>query len=611
MLSPRREPPTSRRLGIPDIDGAGVASQPALPALVPLWEEPAPVPQESVRLLADALSIPEPLCALLVQRGLTEPKDAKSYLRPLLSDLHPASLLAGSKQAVARILGAIDSDETVLVHGDYDVDGVSGAALLTRWIRRMGGDAVPFVPNRLRDGYDLGSAGLEAARTAGAGLIVTVDSGIRAHDAVAAANAAGIDVIVTDHHTPADTLPSALAVVDPNRADCEYPNKGLCGTGVAYRLCELMADERGIGHEELHGFLDLVALATIADVVPLDQENRTLVRYGLKALARTELPGLRALMKQAGMEDSLPEAGQVAFRLAPRINAAGRMAEAMTALESLMTEDSGQADDLAGRLEKNNSNRREEEARTLEQALETLRASYHPEDDFGVVLAGEGWHPGVIGIVASRIVERIHRPTVLVAVRDGQGRGSARSVSGFDLYGAVHACRKYLGRFGGHRAAAGMDIAPERIEDFRQAFNSEARDRFHGQPPRPTIRPHVELRLSQATERLAHFLTYFGPFGIGNPTPVFLARDVDLESPAREVGTGHLKLRLAQAGHSLDAIGFGLVHRIPPESLGTGPVDLTFKLKIGEFRGRRRVEAHLLDVRRSGTADSVSADTAT
>ena len=593
------------------MDGAGAASQPALPVLVPVWQEPASVPREAVQLLAEALSIPEPLCVLLVQRGLTDPEQAKGFLRPLLSDLHPAALLAGSKEAVGRILEAIDRGETILVHGDYDVDGVSGTALLTRWIRRMGGAAVPFVPHRVRDGYDLGPAGVEAARTAGAALIVTVDSGIRAHGAVAEANAAGIDVIVTDHHTPAETLPPALAVVNPNRADCPYPNKGLCGAGVAYRLCELLADERGLDREELHGSLDLVAVATIADVVPLDHENRTLVRYGLKALARTELPGLRALMKRAGLGAGPVEAGQVAFRLAPRINAAGRMAEAMTALDLLMTEDPVRAEELADRLEVDNADRRDEEAKTLREALEGLSSSYRPERDFGVVLEGEGWHPGVIGIVASRIVERIHRPTVLVALRDGRGRGSARSIPGFDLYGAVHACREHLGRFGGHRAAAGMDVAPERVEDFRHAFNAEARDRLGGRQPRPTIKPELELRLSEATERLAHFLTYFGPFGIGNPSPVFIARDVELASPPREVGKGHLKLRLTQSGHSLDAIGFGLVNRIPPESLETGPVDLTFRLKLGVFRGRRRVEAHLLDVRSHGAADRTLPGTAT
>ena len=591
------------------MDDAGSASRASLPALVPSWQEPPPVPHDVARALFEALSIPEPLCALLAQRGLIAPEQAKSFLRPLLDDLHPASLLADSEDAVGRILGAVDRAETVLVHGDYDVDGVAGTALLTRWIRRMGGRAVPFVPSRLRDGYDLGPAGLEAARGAGAGLIVTVDSGIRAHAAVAQANADGIDVIVTDHHTPAETLPPALAVVDPNRGDCPYPNKGLCGTGVVYRLCELMAHRRGLDPEALHGSLDLVALATIADVVPLDHENRTLVRYGLKALARTELPGLQALMKRAGLGDGPVEAGQVAFRLAPRINAAGRMAEAMTALELLMTEDPARAETLADDLEQNNVDRRDEEARTLREALEGLERSYRPGQDFGLVLEGEGWHPGVIGIVASRIVERVHRPTVLVALRDGQGRGSARSIPGFDLYGAVHACREHLGRFGGHRAAAGMDVSRDRVEAFRRAFNSEARERLDGRPPRPSIRPDLELRLSEATERLAHFLAYFGPFGMGNPTPVFVARDVGLESPAREVGTGHLKLRLAQSGHTLDAIGFGLVDRIPPESLGMSPLDVIFKLKLGVFRGRRRVEAHVLDLRPHGTSDLLGLET--
>jgi len=485
------------------------------------------------------------------------------------------------------------------------VDGVAGTALLTRWIRRLGGSAVPFVPHRVTDGYDLGPAGLEAASKAGAALIVTVDSGIRAHDVVARANADGYDVIVTDHHTPAKTLPPALAVVNPNRADCPYPNKGLCGTGVAYRLSELLARGRGIAQEELHASLDLVAMATIADLVPLNQENRTLVRYGLKAIERTEILGLRALIERAGLGDGRVDAGQVAFRLAPRINAAGRMGEAMTALDLLMTDDRARAQDLADRLEVANDGRRDEEQRTLEQALDKLAGTFESESDFGVVLHGEGWHPGVIGIVASRIVERVYRPTVLISVSNGKGRGSARSIPGFDLFDAVSACREHLGRFGGHRAAAGMDIAADRIDSFREAFNAEARERLGGEVPYPTLRPELEVQLPELTEQAAHLLSYFGPFGIGNPSPVFLARGVDLLGPAREVGKGHLKLRLSQRGHSLDAIGFNLVHRISPESLGTGPVDLVFKLKLGFFRGRRQVEAHVLDVRPSDLAESV------
>lgn len=558
---------------------------------------------EVVRALQAELSLPEVLCALLVRRDLADPDRAKAFLRPLLSELDAAPPLADLGRATERILHAVEGGETILVHGDYDVDGIAGATLLTRWIRRIGGSAIPFVPHRVRDGYDLGDAGIAAAREAGAGLIVTVDSGIRAHQAVEDAMTAGLEVIVTDHHTPAETLPPAFAVVNPNRADCEYPNKGLCGAGVAYRLCESLARERGIDSEELYASLDLVALATIADVVPLNQENRTLVRYGLKALAQTKLPGLRALMSRAGLDDGPLEAGQVAFRLAPRINAAGRMIEAMTALELLMSDDPSHTPALADQLEDANDRRREEEARTLAEALDRLEGSFDPANDFGVVLEGEGWHPGVIGIVASRIVERIHRPTVLVALADGRGRGSARSIPGFDLLAAVQACRQHLGRFGGHRAAAGMDIAEDRIVDFRSAFNSEVREQLGGEHPRPVLRPQLEIPLKAATERLVQLLSYLGPFGVGNPAPVFLARGVDLTVPPREAGKGHLKLQVAQSGHAVEAIGFGLVDRVPPDSLGTGPVDLVFKLKLSNFRGRRQVEAHLLDVRRSDSKE--------
>ena len=586
------------------MEGGGLTPPSAILSVEPRWEEPGEVPADVVRSLQEALSLPEVLCALLVKRDLADPDRAKAFLRPLLSELdgHPA--LAGMATATQRILDAVRRGETILVHGDYDVDGIAGTTLLTRWISRIGGDAIPFVPHRVRDGYDLGPAGIAAAREAGADLILTVDSGIRAHDAVAEANAAGLDVIVTDHHTPAETLPPALSVVNPNRVDCEYPNKGLCGTGVAYRLCESLLKGRGIDPEKLYASLDLVALATIADVVPLNQENRTLVRYGLKALAQTKLPGLQALMERAGLGDGPIDAGQVAFRIAPRINAAGRMAEAMTALELLMSDDVARTSALTDRLEDANDLRREEEARTLEEALAQLEATFDPAKDFGVVLEGEGWHPGVIGIVASRIVERIYRPTVLVAVSDGQGRGSARSIPGFDLFGAVHACREHLDRFGGHRAAAGMDIAADHIGVFRDAFDAEVRERLGGEQPRPVLRPQLQIPLGAVTERLAHMLSYLGPFGMGNPTPVFLARQVDLTRPAREVGRGHLKLQITQSRHTLDAIGFGLVDRIAPESLGTGPVDLVFKLKIGDFQGRRQVEAHLLDVRRSESDES-------
>ncbi|RMH16380.1 MAG: single-stranded-DNA-specific exonuclease RecJ, partial [Gemmatimonadetes bacterium] len=405
---------------------------PPLPFPEPRWEGlPAPDPADVARL-ERALSLPRAVCALLAARGLTDAERAKAFLRPRLEARVQPRTLADAVPAVERLLRAIEGDETVLVHGDYDVDGMAGTVLLTRWLRRVGARRViPFAPHRMRHGYDFGPGGLERAREVGASLVVTVDCGVRALDTVRRARSEGIDVIVTDHHAPGPELPDALAVVNPNRPDCPYPDGGLAGAGVAYRLCELLAEARGVGADELHADLDLVALATVADLVPLEGENRTLVRYGLRALERTEKPGLRALLAVAGVSGSV-DAGQVGFRLAPRLNAIGRMGDPADGLALLLAEDEREARALAERADQLNRRRQDEERRTLDQVLDRLAdGAYDPARDFGVVVAGEGWHPGVIGIVASRVVERIYRPTVLVALDGaGGGRGSARSVAG-------------------------------------------------------------------------------------------------------------------------------------------------------------------------------------
>jgi single-stranded-DNA-specific exonuclease len=539
---------------------------------------------------------------VLAVRGFTDAARAKSFLRPLLDELHDPTDLPDAGRAAQRILEAIRAGEHILVHGDYDVDGVSGVTLLTRWIRRLGGRVTPFVPHRLRDGYDFGPAGLAAARGAGASLVVTVDCGIMALDSVARARAEGIDVIVTDHHTPGPALPDALAVVNPNRPESTYPNPGLCGTGVAFKLCQLLAGAHGVDDEELYASLDLVALATVADLVPLQGENRTLVRYGLRALGRTTSVGLQALLERAGVRERDLDAGKIGFILAPRINAVGRMGAASTALSLLLTGDPDEARRLAGELEEQNRVRQETDRRTLRQALEMLSAGYDPARDFGVVLASDEWHPGVIGIVASRVVERIHRPTVLVALEGERGRGSARSIPGFHLYDAIDSVSEHLTRFGGHKHAAGMDLQRSSLDDFRAAFNREAARRLDGVEPRPTVRGDLEVRLDEVTMDLAHFGRYLGPFGISNPRPVFVARDVELTAPPRVVKDEHLKLHLSQGGTRLEAIGFRLLGRISPEDLGLGPVDLAFHVDVREFRGRRSVQARILDVRRSGPA---------
>jgi len=536
---------------------------------------------------------------VLVARGVTVPDDAKDFLRPRLEYLHAAARLADGSAAAERVATAIRAGDTILVHGDYDVDGICATALLTRWLRVLGGQIVPFVPHRLRDGYDFGQAGLAAARAAGATLIVTADCGTVAHETVADANGEGIDVVITDHHTVAASLPEAVAVVNPQRPDCEYPDKGLCGTGIAYKLCELVADALDADSRPLAAYLDLVALATVADLVPLTGENRVLVHHGLKRFARTRILGLDALLRVSSLPVAEITAGKLGFVVAPRINAAGRIGESADALRLLLTDDEGEARQLADQLDTTNRSRRDEDKRTLAEALEMLGQDYDPASDFGVVLAGEGWHPGVIGIVASRIVERIHRPVVLIALDGQRGRGSARSIPGFHLYDALNACSAHMMRFGGHEQAAGMDVARDSVAALREAFNSEAASRLDPATLRRRFRTDLVLDLEHVDLQLVHWMSYLGPHGMGNPGPNFVASAVTLRR-AKVVGEDHLKATLSQGAGQIDAIGFGLAEGHPPEAVMAEPHDVVFRLERNEWRGTARAQARLIALRPSG-----------
>ncbi len=576
-----------------------------LMAPAPRWAPPRPASAARVERLTEALGLPSSVCTLLVARGLDDVEAAKRFLRPRLDHLHDATRLADGPVAASRIAEAVRRGDTILVHGDYDVDGIAAAALLTRYLESRGARVVPFVPHRLRDGYDISSAGLSAARDAGATLIVTVDCGTVAHETISRAREAGIDVVVTDHHTVGDRLPDAVAVVNPQRADCLYPDKNLCGAGLAYRVAELVDRELGARPSEapsldLPELLDFVALATIADLVPLVGENRVLTHYGLRRMAASRWPGLRALLRVSDVDPAGVTSGQVGFRVAPRINAAGRVGESADALRLLLTEDESEAEALAHRLDTLNTERREEDRRTLDEALEDLGGRFDPEVDFGVVLSGVGWHPGVIGIVASRVVERIHRPVVMIALDGTEGRGSARSIPGFHLYEALAECSEHLNRFGGHRQAAGMDVASDRVEAFRAAFNDVARSRLEGEDLRPMLTPDADLDLGDADLSLVHWLSYLGPHGMGNPGPLFRAVGVEVEN-ARVVGEGHLKATMRQGPHRLESIGFGLAERHPPESLSGGRYDALVRLERNEWRGSVSVQAKLVDLRPAAT----------
>jgi single-stranded-DNA-specific exonuclease len=561
------------------------------------WVRPQLPDELAVATLAAELRLPVPICRLLCQRGYDEVEPAKRYLRPRLDQLHDPSLLLDLDKAVERLVRAIRSRELIMVHGDYDVDGMCSTTLLLRAITRFGGRAVPFIPRRLEDGYDLSMAGVNAAIGAGARVLVTCDCGTNALAPVAAACAAGIDVIISDHHLPGGPLPECIAVLNPKRPGCEYPDKDLAAVGVAFKIALALAKALGESEEPVLRMLDLVALATIADIAPLRGENRVMARYGLRRLAASPIPGLRALIRAAGIEGKPLTAGRVGFILAPRLNAVGRLGHALRGVQLLMTEDEHEANGIARELEELNRRRQELDRTTLRDASRMVD-ELDLDSTYGIVLGGEGWHPGVIGIVASRLVEEVCRPVVMVALDGETGKGSGRSISGFDLHGALTECSDLLIRFGGHRAAAGVTVAADRMTEFKSRFNEVARARLTPDDLVPEVKVDLDIALSEATPDLEALLRHFEPFGVGNATPVLAATGVRLAGQPRVLRNGHLRLRIAADGVELDAIGWGMGH-IAQHLSTSAPVDVAFRLERDEWNGESRLQARLADVRES------------
>ncbi len=564
----------------------------------PRWVPPAPVGEEEVRTLASALGAPREFAELLVRRGVESSDAARSLLVPHLDDLHDPFLLPDMYPAVERLQRAIARGEKILVHGDYDADGMSAAALLTLALRRLGVPAEPFVPHRTRDGYDLSEAGLERAARAGASLILTADCGVSAIDAVARAARQGRDVIVTDHHRPGRRLPGAVAVVNPMREDSEYPFRDLAGVGVAFKLVQALFAAEGIAAPEANQHLDLVAIGTVADQMPLVDENRALVRAGLRVLQRSRKPGLRAILERTGVSEGEPVAADhISFRLAPRLNSVGRMDSAEAGLRVLMSEDPREADRLASHLERQNAQRRDADREVTVQVERLLDDTFDPERDRAVVLWGDGWHPGVIGIVASRVVEATHRPTVVVTFDGETGRGSGRSVEGFHLFRALQELSPMLERFGGHRMAAGLSIRRDRVEEFAERLRSLAATRLSEEATQPELRIDLVLPLERAGEELRDWLDRLAPFGTENPPPVLVVEDVRLER-GKAVGAqgAHLRVELARDEHRLAGIGFRLGHRVG-ELAPEARWDVAFHLEENRWNGRRLVQARILDFR--------------
>ncbi len=547
--------------------------------------------------LAADLAIPEALAALLVQRGHAAPELARAFLRPDLDSLSDPRAWAGMARATQLVAAAVRAGTPILVHGDYDVDGQCAAALLTRVLRAAGAQAHGFVPHRLRDGYDFGAAGLAEAQRLGAGLIITCDCGIGAVDAVRAARDAGREVIVTDHHLPGDVLPPASAVLDPLRADCGSTDKALCGAGVAFKLVQALVGELGLSPNLPLHFLDYVALATVADVVPLVGENRILVRHGLKMLAQSRWTGLGALVDAAGLAGKPLRAGHVGFILAPRLNAAGRIGDPMDGLRLLLTDDADEAARLARDLETLNARRQALDQRILDEAVSAADATLAP-GDCGMVLASDQWHPGVIGIVASRLVERYGRPTFLIAWDGELGRGSGRSVIGLDLHAVLHRLAPLLERYGGHAMAAGLTIRRDRYDAFRIAFLQVTGELLGPDDLVPAQRVDLELALGFVSDELEKLIRYLEPCGPGNPAPVFGVRGARAVN-ARRVGGNHLRFLLDDGSGVLPAIGFQWADQIPEAWLAR-PLDVAFRLERDEWQGRTTLQARVAAIAPSG-----------
>jgi single-stranded-DNA-specific exonuclease len=546
---------------------------------------------------AGQTALPAAICELLAARGIHSIDSAKRFLRPGLEQIEAPEAIADLARAADRLAQAVRSGEMILVHGDYDVDGICSTTLMTRALRALGARVTPFIPDRLKDGYDLSAAGVAAAEKNGARVVLTCDCGTTAVEPARALRAAGIDLIISDHHLPGHALPEAFALVNPRRVDCPSADKDLAAVGVAYKLALAVTARLQGDARVVHDMLDLVALATIADVAPLRGENRILVRHGLKRLNETTNLGLRSLIRAARLDGKPLTAGRVGFTLAPRLNALGRLRQAIRGVELLLAESESTANAIARECEELNETRQGMDRRILEEALGRIDAM-DLDTTYGIVLDSTEWHAGVIGIVASRVVERTGRPAMMIAVQDGVGKGSGRSISAFDLHEALQACTDLLVKHGGHRAAAGLTIEPSRIGAFAERFNAVARERLKPEDLVPELRTDLELPLDAADESLERALRHLEPFGVGNPGPVFVARGVRIVGGPRKVGADGLKMQLGTSRGAMDGVGWGLAARAGEIRSGD-VVDIAYKLDVNEYQGARTLQAVLQDFRRS------------
>jgi single-stranded-DNA-specific exonuclease len=565
----------------------------------PRWETLA-CDDAAAERLAAALSISPVVARLLCQRGFGDPDIASRFLNPSVDHLHDPMALADMGRAVDRILGAIERHERIAIHGDYDVDGVTSTVILRRALELLGADVMHFIPERLRDGYGLQPASVERLHADGVALVISVDCGIRAADAARRARELGVDLIITDHHEPDAELPEALAVINPKRTDCSYPDKFLAGVGVALKLVQALC--RRTGRDSwLPGFIKLAAIGTLADVVPLVGENRVIAKVGLDLLSRgPHKIGLRALLDVSGLTGKTIDSYHIGFMVAPRVNAAGRMSTPDLAARLLLANDEAMAEEaraLALQLDGENVRRQEEEAEILAAAKKIVQTDPEVGARSVLVVAGEGWHRGVIGIVASKLVDAFHRPAIVMSLEDGIAHGSCRSIPHFDMLAALEECAAFFIRFGGHKQAAGLTMEAARVRQFRSAINDRADVLLGPEQLMPRLRIDSDLGFRGITSQVAAGVASLAPFGAGNPRPVFAARRVEVIDGPRKLKERHLKMALKQDGRVFRAVAWRAAEKHDQIFENRTAMDVAFSLEQNQYNGETFVELTLADIR--------------
>ena len=557
--------------------------------------------QNTVSSVKKAFRTSEVIARVLANRNILNPNLARPFFTPNLDMLHNPYLMQDMDKAVERVLKNIKSGKPIMVFGDYDVDGTTGAAALYLAFQKFGADVTYYIPDRKKEGYGLSYHGIEVAKDNGIDLIITCDCGINAFVQVDFANEQNIDLIITDHHTTDTELPKAHAILNPKREDCEYPFKGLCGGGVAFKLITAIGNELNIPLTDYEEIIPLITLGIAADVVPIKDENRVLVHHGLNILKNLEKPGLKTLLELAGLKGHI-SVGQLVFSIAPRINAAGRLGDANRAVELLVTDDQDKARLLVKELDNENKRRQMIQQAVVDEALLKVNAEADLKNENALVLANAGWHPGVVGIVASKIKEEFNRPTIIIALENGSGKGSARSVAGFDLYEALTACKTHLDGYGGHPMAAGLTLSNQKLEDFKKAFIDFANERLTKENLQATLTLDSEMALQDITPRFMEFLDKLSPYGPGNMRPKFAIRNVEIAGAPKVIGkTGeHIRFKIKQGLKSYPAVGFGLSNKY--EMLITGqPVDIACVVETNEWQGNTSIQMNVRDIKRAVT----------